>query len=161
MKNRFLPVLKQMMAISDKFFLMYGTLLGCIRDGEFIEWDDDMDIGILEEDWNDDFIAELSKFAQVSVSKHNNRTSKIRLVHDHDHTCLNIMRDENGDRFFTEGNITLTVPGKYLKEFKEIDFYDMKVRVPVNAEEFLAWDYGDWKTPQKEYNWTSKPGLIK
>ena len=32
-------------------FLMWGTLLGCVREGDFLKHDHDIDIGILSRDW--------------------------------------------------------------------------------------------------------------
>ena len=34
-----------------EYYLIFGTLLGCIRDGSPIKWDDDVDICIKEKDW--------------------------------------------------------------------------------------------------------------
>lgn len=31
----------------------------------------------------------------------------------------------------------------------------------IRDREFIEWDYGDWKTPIKEYDWTTKPGYIR
>ncbi len=162
MKDKYLPVLKEINRITKgKAFLMYGTLLGCVRDKEFIPWDDDMDIGILEEEWKDEYFTEFNKIYRTTNYKHNGKFSKVRLFYNNGHTCFNIMRKEGDQRYFTEGGTTMRIPDEYIKEFKYVDFYDTKARIPVNSEEMLSWDYGDWKTIQKEYSWINKPGRVK
>ena len=47
-----------------------------------------------------------------------------------------------------------TQPLKFLREFKKIDFKNLKVSVPVYYEDYLKYVYGQgWKTPVKEFNW--------
>ena len=48
--------LKELKEILDRFevryWLDYGTLLGAIRNGKFIEWDEDVDLGAMDESWD-------------------------------------------------------------------------------------------------------------
>lgn len=57
----------------------------------------------------------------------------------------------------------VNVPVSYIERFKEINFYDMNVRVPMKSEKYLEHIYGkNWRTPDKNWHpWKSFYGLMK
>jgi len=45
----------------------------------------------------------------------------------------------------------LKFPERYFRKFKEVDYYGMKVKIPLLAEKYLEKDYGkDWMIPPKD-----------
>jgi phosphorylcholine metabolism protein LicD len=163
MQEKYLKPLKKIVEITEgKCFLLYGTLLGAVRDKKFIPWDNDVDLGILEEDWKDEYLKALKDNFTVKaykwVSDEVVDKSKIgKIAHlsiqcPH-HICFDIFtKGKGGYRYYSakDEKLIIRFPEKFVKPLKTIDFYDIKVQIPENTEEFLEWNYGDWKTPDKK-----------
>jgi lipopolysaccharide cholinephosphotransferase len=53
------------------------------------------------------------------------------------------------------------IPKKYFYDFKEINFFGIKVKIPLNEKEYLEFLYGNnWRKPIKNWNW-KKSGSYK
>ena len=134
------------------FFIASGTCLGAVRDGQFIEWDDEMDMGSviglngLDEKTIDRGIA---AFEDNGYYVHVDRSSRHIGVHvvkssiRADWTCHRIV----GDSVFQYPGVR--TPLELFTQLKEIDFIGEKFLVPNPPEKYLETKYGpNWATPK-------------
>lgn len=153
----------------NRCWVEFGVLLGCIRAGRFIDWDADIDIGILLEDWDGD-IDKLSNngfkikkqsfwdypptfkyIGKDSIGKH----SKLRLHFNNTRICFNIYSGGIDDyRYFSAGNNKriFKIPNNIIGDITQKPLYNTMINVPAKYEEHLAYVYGnDWRTPNRDY----------
>lgn len=145
-----------------EIFLMYGTLLGAVRDGGYISHDADFDVGyVSRHETGPEAASELADIALTMVRHGLGADLRARLLHihdrDNDEFKLDLFHTYFEDErhrfpFGVAGTSTLTRAD--WSGTKEIDFPGGRARVPANDERFVAHLYGeDWRLPRPGFNW--------
>jgi len=134
------------------FFIASGTCLGAIREGGFIPWDDEMDMGsvIGLNGLDEETISRgIAAFEENGYYVHVDRSSRHIGVHvvkesiRADWTCHRII----GESVFQYPGVR--TPLELFTKLKEIDFIGEKFLVPNPPEEYLETKYGpNWATPK-------------
>ncbi len=152
-KKEFLLICGILDQLEINYFLQAGILLGAIRDNDLIKWDWDIEISVFGEEFNkklDKVAEELKKnnFKISNINKKNN-DSKIDFIGELDQsvTGYTIWSWYHSKIRKVYWRRDLSVPEKYLQNLSKINFMDKEFKCPSNPEEYLAYVYGDWKTP--------------
>jgi lipopolysaccharide cholinephosphotransferase len=128
-----------------KFFLLYGTVLGAIRENDFIAHDTDTDVGIFEEDRH--------LFLNAIPILLKNGFKIIRTKEPDD--LVTFMRNDeyidvgifslNGRYYKYQDNL---IDKKFLERLDSTSFLGFDFYIPSNIEKFLVKNYGsNWMEP--------------
>ncbi|WP_435770410.1 methyltransferase domain-containing protein [Nocardioides sp. SYSU DS0651] len=153
--------------LADRFgydlFVVYGTLLGAIRDGGFIGHDVDFDASyISRETTGAAAAAELVEIGVALIEAGYEVECMVACLHiadrgnpDNRIDIFHTFHDENGRWRFPFGIAgTTTLTAADWRGTEEIDFAGGRVLVPVTAEETVRHLYGDdWRLPKPGFNW--------
>ena len=160
-----------------EYHLEGGTLLGFVRDGEFLEWDFDIDISIPQK-FTDKFYAgrrklwikgyrvskRRSRLSYGPIDKGNIRIFKIKrtflswlatISHSIRDNLLVadvfIKFDDGHDVFWIAKEKVMKTSNVYYNGFDEVEYNGRSYKVPLQHKSYLTQKYGDWSIPVK--NW--------
>ncbi len=140
-------------------FLMWGTLLGCVREGRLLKHDGDVDLGILWSDYakKQALVASMqSRGYGVAIDEAYKLKFKrpfCRLMID-----VDVFYPWDGMMISclceVDGNLLATSFGQNaFDRLREINFLgDLKVLIPDPPTTVLTTIYGDWRTPNSRYD---------
>lgn len=151
-----------------RFFIDHGTLLGIVRDGDLLPWDDDVDISVMAEEAEKvircirDHYEHLPRVDQVrwqvilGVEEERLGLEPRNLFLSLVPGDLNGIRQFNVDLSFIhiEGDRAIQMindsPAEYFLSVDYIDFCGKKVGAPKNYRDYLTFHYGDWRVPKQQ-----------
>lgn len=159
------------------YYIDHGTLLGLVRDGDLLPWDNDVDIAI---------DAEYAEQAYQVIQKAlpaNSATHQWQVAHqsgqfdtpqgphqgwriikvtdallepstEHLVDCI-IKHKVQDTRYWLVGATTLHAPDELTKIKTNLDYQGHLLSVPAKTETYLELLYGDWATPKQDWSHAS------
>lgn len=155
---------------SIRYFADFGTLLGIVREGNLILWDDDIDLSITSDHLEklkfnlENFLIELSsevRWYYKYIYNENKKVSSIVLAfEDENNLGIKPFTIDLWVIYFKDGYASQTMNKCDEAHFKGNDLFKFKdyyIRVPNNYTTYLEHTYGDWKTPKKDVTFADYP----
>lgn len=159
------------------YYIDHGTLLGLIREGDLLPWDNDVDIAIDAE-----FAGQAFQLIKDTLSSTSNghqwqvmhqsgqfdtqegslqgwriiKVTDAQLEASSEHLVDFIIKHKVQDtRYWLVGATTLQAPDKLTSARTELEYQGQLLSVPAETETYLELLYGDWATPKQEWSHAS------
>ncbi|MGE7090252.1 LicD family protein [Lysinibacillus sp. NPDC048646] len=149
-RENLLTVVETLDSFKIDCWLIFGTLLGAVREKDFIVHDKDTDVGVFYKDKYK--IVEVVKVLLekgFQLIRTEEGDTLISLMRNNEYLDLYLFRKKNisnQSKWFCVG---FYINGEFFNRFEEIEFLDRKFNIPNNSEKLLSELYGgDWKIPK-------------
>jgi len=170
--ERMLENVAKLLNESDiQYWLEGGTLLGIRREDRLLPWDNDVDVSMMiDQQPKLDLLYSLLKKSGFRVRTRRFKSSSqyfkkgdLRMIKIRERrffgslkgsVCLDIFikYPKDNNCYWKISNKTKFVPIKFYSAFKTISFKGIDYAIPELTDEYLSYRYGDWQTPQKDWN---------
>jgi lipopolysaccharide cholinephosphotransferase len=152
-------------------WLIFGTLLGAVRDKDFLSWDDNINFAVYKED----FLPKIETIKEKFISYGfifrlipKKRGLKINLHRYKHRVALEaLFLDSSYKNNKYRCSDAFKHPRKYFEKKGFIEFKGEIFRVPSPVKDYLSFLYQDWKTPIKlkdlsnPSKWRNKKNYVK
>lgn len=138
--------------VGVKPFLISGTLLGYLREGNFISWDKDIDVGIFtSEIKTNDVELAFDNSAEFTVRRLDFNAERLRVDHING-IKVDIFPHYGAfdGKVWHDGTATRWWNSPF--ELKEIEFLNERQYVPSDPERYLDENYGNWRVPEPNFD---------
>jgi hypothetical protein len=139
-------------------FLVSGTLLGYVREGQLLAHDKDIDVGIVG--WENQYklcmaLQETGLFTVSTQFLKGKDTFYIPIKHNETGMWIDVfVYHPQGKHWVTGVDFFFGYRQTFAFtpfELQEIEFLDVKMQAPANAELNLTENYGNWRVPDASY----------
>ena len=152
--------------IGQRIFLSSGTALGAVRDGKFIEYTNDIDIGIFAKEFNSGLVDSMrgQGFRHTYKEGSIDCACQLGFRHEEFKVIIEILFYYEGQDslwYGTRGFLCHCTENRYCVwkfpkfELSTIEFLGENFLIPNPTETYLVSKYGpDWRTPKDvSYRW--------
>lgn len=137
------------------FFLSDGTCLGAVREGDFIKWDADIDLAVIENTPPQliDEIRERLCQAGFKIIRSGHYQKGCREITCKRRAEVSVLWFQREGKYFIwmnrHGKLEIQIPTRLFAKFREANLGKEKYLIPDPPEIYLEKVYGDWQTPKK------------
>ena len=139
-------------------FLVSGTLLGCVREGQLLSHDKDIDVGIVG--WENQYalcmaLQESGRFTVSAQHLKGQDTFYIPICHNATGMWIDIfVYHPQGEHLVTGVDFFFGYRQTFAFtpfELKDVEFLGVSMKIPADAELNLTENYGQWRSPDPYY----------